>query len=135
MHSRISSTQIRSVENSWPLAKGFTSQCLWWSQGNIVWRGTLGVCPWIIVVLYVDTWRESMAVLNSGMSTKSDEELVFNQLQAPGKSLTIAEIRDILAQSHNGSEHRAKEVMWKLVEQGRAKFNKKWNLEAPETSS
>lgn len=68
-----------------------------------------------------------MAVLNKATDY---ETILLEGLKNLNRGAKIEEVYDILEKAGVPySERIAKETVWKLVEEGRAKFNNKWLLE------
>lgn len=65
---------------------------------------------------------------NNSVNSKP-EKAVLQSLQE-GSPKSIKEIAKALSEQSPNSERLAKEVAWKLVEEGKARFNDDWLLEA-----
>lgn len=68
------------------------------------------------------------------MSMSPEEETVLQILESSTPK-SVKEIAKILSIESSNPERLAKEIAWKLVEEGKAKFNSNWELEGVSTTT
>lgn len=66
---------------------------------------------------------------NNSVNSKPEEKTVLQSLEG-GTPKSIKEIAKTLSAQSPNPERLAREVAWKLVEEGKARFNADWLLEA-----
>ncbi len=82
------------------------------------------------MVIYLNILLHKLkTVPNNSVNSKPAEKAVLQSLEG-GTPKSIKDIAKALSDQTPNSERLAKEVAWKLVEEGKARFNDDWLLEA-----
>ncbi|MGV2828434.1 hypothetical protein [Myxosarcina sp. GI1(2024)] len=61
--------------------------------------------------------------------TETTKNLLLNQLKKSQRPMSLQQLESDLAKTRSLSHRTLKEAAWKLVEEGKVKFNSTWDLE------
>lgn len=67
--------------------------------------------------------------MNSFQQTESTKNLLLSQLKKSQRPMSLQQLESDLGKTNSLSHRLLKEAAWKLVEEGKARFNSTWDLE------